>query len=356
MSRAVLSAAWAVLGFSSAVSASTTERPPCTHNYCDIQNSLFGWIEANGGYINPKIELSTGPDENWNIRGVFATSKIYEDEKIFSLTPALQICSTDMCELVGKVRDELQKGEESFYWPYISAMEDHFVDVPSIWNEHERSLLVGLQPTDWQRHLVWFEHSCQGDVNDAHHLRAMLLVVARSNGNDDQSCMSPLYDSLNHGNGDQVNTANRYEGTNFEKVASVPIQAGAQVFNSFGDSDVGRLFRDYGFIAQYPRLWAFEGADGQQYTFECFDDNGMMTIDTNPFNAPHQHSPEALAEQLARHIEAIQEVEVPEYGEDDPNLDPWRHRMALEYRAEYMHAMTTALQATNSLITSNSEM
>jgi hypothetical protein len=30
--------------------------------------------------------------------------------------------------------------------------------------------------------------------------------------------------------------------------------------------------------------------------------------------------------------------------------------MALEYRAEYMHAMTTALQATNSLITSNSEM
>jgi hypothetical protein len=174
--------------------------------------------------------------------------------------------------------------------------------------------------------------------------------------------MSPAFDFFSHANAHLINSGSPrgLPHTNsqgeFQKFTTQPISAGQQLLISYGDSDVGRLFRDYGFIAQYPRLWSFEGADGQEYTFECFDEDGMMTIDTNPFNSPHQRSPEALAEQLARHIESIQQVEVPEYGQDDPNLDPWRQRMALEYRAEYMHAMATALQATNSLIASNAEM
>jgi hypothetical protein len=337
------------------VDSTTADRAPCTHEYCEVQNSLFNWIESNGGYINPKVELSTGPDENWHIRGVFATAPMEEGEKLFSLPPAVQICDTDMCGLVAKVRDELVKGEESFYWPYILAM-DHRVDLPSIWNEHERSLLEGLQPTDWQRHLIWYEHTCKGDINDAHHLRAMLLTVARSSGDGNDYCMSPFYDSANHANGNHLNTVTRIEGDNFEKYLTQPIPAGGQVFVSIGRTDVGRLFRDYGFISQYPRLWAFEGTDGQDYVFECFDENGYMTVDTNPFDFPHQQSPAALAKQLKHQVDALEATLIPEFEEDDERVDPWRHRIALEYRAEYIHAMKTALQATNSLIESRGEI
>ena len=349
---ATLSAWTLFLGLDSTLA----DRPPCSHDYCEVQNSLFNWIESNGGYINPKVELTTGPDENWHVRGVFATSAMEEGERLFTLPPAVQICEKDWCGLVGKVRDELVKGEESFYWPYISAMEDHLVDLPTIWNEHERSLLAGLQPTDWQRHLIWYENGCGGDVNDAHHLRAMLLVVARSNGDESQSCMSPFYDSLNHASGNLLNTANRQNGDNYEKYVTQPIPAGGQVFNSFGDSDVGRLFRDYGFISQYPRLWTFEGTDGQQYAFECFDEDGYMTVDTNPFASPHQESPSALAEQLKYQVETLDATEIPEFEEDDSRVDPWRHRIALEYRAEYIHAMKTALQAANSLVETRGEI
>jgi hypothetical protein len=62
--------------------------------------------------------------------------------------------------------------------------------------------------------------------------------------------MSPFYDSLNHANGNFVNTVNHQDGDEFQKLASQPIAAGQQVFNSFGEADVGRLFRDYGFMMQ----------------------------------------------------------------------------------------------------------
>ena len=345
-----------LLSFSSFLSFALSDRPPCNHSFCDLQNSLFSWIESNGGYINPKVELSTGPDPNWRVRGVFTTSQLEVGEKIFSLTPNLQICDTNMCELVNKVRNELVKAEESFWWPYISAMEDHLVDIPSIWNEQERSILNDLAPNDWQRHLVWFEQVCGGDVRDAHHLRSMLLVVARSNGNDSQACMSPFYDSLNHANGNLVNTDNFWNGENFEKIANQVIGEGQQVFNSFGLSDVGRLFRDYGFISQYPRLWTFTGVDGQEYAFECFDENGLMIIDINPYDSPHQQHPESLANQLTLHLNELTNNPPVEFSEDDPNLDPWRHRIAREYRAEYLHAMTTALEACNSQIASMGEI
>lgn len=341
---------------SSLLSVAWSERAPCTHNYCDLQNSLFNWIESNGGYINPNVELSTGPDPNWHIRGVFATSHIEPGEKLFTLPPSVQLCDSDMCGLVNKLRDELVKGQESFYWPYISAMEDHLVDIPAIWNEHERSILQGLFPGDWQRHLIWFEQNCGGDVRDAHHLRSMLLVVARSNGNENQACMSPFYDSLNHANGNLVNTDNNWDGDKFEKIINQPVEPGQQIFNSFGESDVGRLFRDYGFISQYPRLWTFTGTDGQDYAFECFDDNGLMSIDINPLDSPHQQHPDSLAQQLSQHLQDLNADPPREFSEDDENLDPWRHRMAREYRAEYLHAMTTALEACNSQIASLGEI
>lgn len=328
--------------------AADHSRRVCSHNYCEIQNFLFSWIEDNGGYINPKLELSTGPDENWTIRGIFATSDIKEGEMIFSIPPVVQLCHPDTCGLIQLMRDELKKGERSFYWPYILSMEDHRVDLPAFWNEHERSLFAGIQPKEWQSQLRWYETVCGGDVNDVEHVRAMMLVLARHQGNEYAVCMSPIYDALNHGSYAITNTAYRFHETNFQRYASRPISTGEQVWNHFGNFTVARFFQEYGFIPQYPRIWSFTGSDGFTYAIELHDDNGFLKVDPNPLLYPHQLSLHHLYGQIKLILEEADSTPVPVYNLDDMLVDPWRHNMALEYRAEYIRAMKVTLQAIES--------
>jgi hypothetical protein len=331
----------------------------CNHANCHAQNALFDWIESNGGYVNPKIEISTGPDPDWTIRGIFATSQIEPFEQIFSFPSSLQLCDPDQCNLTLKLLDELWKGEESFYWPYLSMLRDEIVDLPTLWNDEERALLLGLQPYDWQRHLIWYEDVCEGSLDDGDHVRAMLLVVARSHGNDDQTCLTPLYDSANHPNNhEMLNTFILTEEMDFIQQATQTIPTGGQIFVSFGEADVGRLFRDYGFLPDYPRLWKIQNLqnENEEYYFECYDEDGLMRIDLNPFNSPHQESPLGLIQVLTQHLDEIDARIITEFDFNNPEVDPRRAELALEYRKEYIYAMNCALDVAMSLVTSREEM
>ena len=149
---------------------------PCKAPFCELQHSLFGWVEQNGGYIHPSLELSTGPNPDLNIRGLFSTTSIPEGEVLVSLPQDVLLCAfpddtahwgdESQCHLIYKLAEELKKGEASRYWPYLSSMEDHEVDLPAVWSHEERQLLSGLYPTDWTRNADFFESACGGNLQE----------------------------------------------------------------------------------------------------------------------------------------------------------------------------------------------
>ena len=95
----------------------------CVHEYCQKQNALYEWIRGNGGYVNPKLIISTGSDPSWNVRGVFTHDTISSDETLFRIPPDLAICHQEFCDVVAALSHEITLGQSSFWWPYISIMQ-----------------------------------------------------------------------------------------------------------------------------------------------------------------------------------------------------------------------------------------
>jgi hypothetical protein len=202
-------AALAVLVFTSILPACLAERP-CKATFCESQHSLFGWVEQNGGYIHPSLELSTGQNPDLNVRGLFSTASIPQGEVLVSLPKDVLLCafvppdttdwaSVSKCHLIYKLVEELNTGEHSRFWPYLSFMGEQEIDVPAVWSHEELQLLSGLYPTDWTHRTEWFESACDGNLDDPVSVRAMLLVQARAHGvGDNGMCLSPIYDAMNH--------------------------------------------------------------------------------------------------------------------------------------------------------------
>lgn len=267
-----------------AVLLSATANRPCRESFCPLQRQLFDWVEENGGFIHSALELSSGNDPSWTIRGIFATQDIKRGEVLAALPDTVLMCSTpphnDMCGLVDTLAEEISKAADSRYWPYISYLEDHVVNFPAVWSDVELTLLDGLQPTDWTRHIDWYKDACAGDMSNEIHFRAMLLVVARANLVEERTCLSPLYDSFNHGNFYVLNTEVALLDSKLTIIATADIHAGEQVYNNFGEENVGRLFRDYGFLSQSPRFWEVQAADGATFHFwEIEGNDGSRSID-----------------------------------------------------------------------------
>jgi len=68
---------------------------PCIHEYCEKQHTIFEWVEANGGYVNPNVQITVGSDPNWSIRGAFATAPIERSETIFQIPKNLSLCHNE---------------------------------------------------------------------------------------------------------------------------------------------------------------------------------------------------------------------------------------------------------------------
>jgi hypothetical protein len=357
-----------------AESASASASRPCKPEYCELQNQLFDWVELGGGYIHPSLELSSGDDPAWVVRGVFATSPIRRGEMIFSLPPNVLMCSTrhenEQCELIDMLTEEFRLGEDSRYWPYVSYLSDHEVQFPAVWNELELDLLSGMYPTDWGRHIEWYEKACGGRMDDDVRHRAMLLVVARANGFSGDTCLSPLYDSFNHGNYDVLNTQITLgDDDQLAMVATRDIPAGTQVYNNFGQVSVGRLFRDYGFISQSPYLWEFSGRGGNVYSFwEVAQADGSMSVEfssdpseadvdeirsesSDPSNADVAF---AMLSALKEHVGYLTQNEPPGFSAPPSEaIAPARLELAAEYRRLYLAAMQRALLRVEEFVNSH---
>jgi hypothetical protein len=341
---------WLVLVPSIASSSSITNRQRCSHEYCEKQNAIFDWVEANGGYVNPNVEITTGPDPSWNIRGVFATAPIVRDEIIFRIPPNLMLCRDDFCDVVTALSHEISLGKASFWWPYLSILEDHELDLPYTWSQEERDLLVGLYPHDLE---TFTAHDLCNmlDMDDETILRASQLIFSRNVGFDIKHCMAPLFDSLNHAQREYINTEYKEDDEgNFLIHTLEDISKKQQLFDTFGDDSFNKLFRDYGFFSQYPRLWVFEDETGKQVSFKIFQREQGFDFNFNPNNEPHQKNIIYMHHAIKNHLSSVLANEPKGFTNKSTTFDSKRFETALAFRKEYINAFQMATDRTFQLV------
>jgi len=313
-------------------------------------NKFFDWVRSVGGRVDSRLELSTGPDPAWTIRGIFATEAIAAEEEIIIVPEAAQLCHKAPCGLIRLIREELLKGESSTHWPYLKRMEDHEIELPNVWTDEELELLDGIPPGDWTRHSRWFESACwpslqqelQKDIQtykifmpDAVTWRALYLYVARITNIHDRDCFVPVYDNMNHNGGAALNTRWESKGTNDMHILALkPIAAGEQVWNSFGEG-AGRMLRDYGFLEPKPTLWNMEDGDTEcrWWVQEGFEEEDPRVVH---WEAENSRCLEIL-------LKWLQETMVRPAKQTE-NMRPNRAHLALKYRDNHIHAVRLAIR------------
>lgn len=304
--------------------------------------SLVKWIDENDGYVNPKLELSTGSDPSWKIRGVFATAPIEEDETLALIPPALRFCSEEICDIIETLAEEIHlPAKESFWWPYLSLLEDHDVDLPSWWTEEELELLSGLYPTDWTRHAEYFEWKCRNiDLSDPIDVRAVQLYQARSkmSGIGEETCLVPVYDSINHGSLEDHNYFTFHGKRTIKLFATQGIEAGAQLWNNYGQDDIGRMLRDYGYISDtYPKTWILgEKGDGSEILIQMESENKMSSV--------IQGGGSDTYETIVNLLSYVTENEPTGIQQRSTTMNPKRYALAVEYRKQYIQALEAAAE------------
>mmetsp|Transcript_26658 Transcript_26658/g.38211 ORF Transcript_26658/g.38211 Transcript_26658/m.38211 type:complete len:350 (-) Transcript_26658:3829-4878(-) len=305
--------------------------------------SLVKWIDENDGYVNPKLELSTGSDPSWKIRGVFATAPIEEDETLVLIPPELRFCYDYTCDVIEALAEEIRLlAKESFWWPYLSLLEDHDVDLPSWWTEEELELLSGLYPTDWTRHAEYFESECRNiDFSDPIDLRAVQLYQARSKVTEDgseETCLIPVYDSINHGSLEDQNYVTFHGKRTIKLFSTQDIKAGAQLWNNYGQDDMGRLFRDYGYISStYPKTWILvEKDDGSEISIQMESENKISSVIQGGGSDTYDTIVNLLSYVMNNEPAGIQQRSA--------TMNPKRHALAVEYRKQYIQALEAAVE------------
>jgi hypothetical protein len=321
---------------------------PCIHEYCEKQNTIFEWVEANGGYVNPNVQITVGPDPNWSIRGVFATSAIHNDDTIFLLPSKLIMCRLDFCDLVSALSHELSLGNSSFWWPYVSLLMDQELDLPYIWSKEERGLLSGLYPRDLKESAA-HEMCHMLDMNKETNIQAFQLVVSRAGdggfGGEDYTCMIPLYDSINHAQESYQNSAFKGHFENYLEVFAVgSISENKQLLDSFTDSSFYFLFQNFGFLSQYPRLWVFEDENNhQKISFKISElKDGSFDFDFNPELMPHQNDLGYMYEAISSHLSSLLESEPLGIRQKSSTVSYKRYKAALSFRENYVKAFQLA--------------
>jgi len=281
---------------------------------------LTKWLnDAEGGIFNPKQEVRTVEDSDGKIfHGIFAKEFIAKGDLLSQIPweyiitdeeadPKLSLndfeeavlkCGTarnlaremKQVQTLGKyIKDP---NSASKYGPYIQYLLNQTLGViPSEWSARGKDMLEdilgGKRQTVPPNYVTtwldedWYE-DCDGDSKDELSAKAAMLVVSR--GDDD--LLVPVYDMYNHRNGKWYNTHMKVSrGVNYQITARKDIKPGEQIYNSYNmcDNCDGRkdgygtpeIFRDYGFVEDFPQRWNFEEFE---FMFDLFEEDGSIEI------------------------------------------------------------------------------
>jgi hypothetical protein len=254
-----------------------------------IQESLVRWIrQQEGGFFNDKQEFRRViPGDPSSPFGIFVASSVIPKGQVLVSIPWKNILTAGLdefdtglhCHTIRLLFDEMKRVQQqggnassssSDFLPYIEYLQSlPPVDIPSTWSMTARTLLermllrgTALPPkyaTTWVSH-DWLQ-DCEGSVEQ---IQAAMLVLTR--GDDD--VLIPIYDLYNHRNGKWFNTRSHVvQDVKYELTASRDLQQGEEIYNSYNHCaqcynrhlhyGTAEIFRDYGFVEQYPQRWIF---------------------------------------------------------------------------------------------------
>jgi hypothetical protein len=237
---------------------------------------LVKWVNAQAnGYVNPKLEIRrlSSEDETESSLGIFAKERVEGGDVIAHIPWSIIIIGTDEdddddfpdgnldCRTVRNLAKELKLGDKSKYAPYVRhllSLRDG--QIPSGWSDAGKFLVLEILGGEHQElppgsvvsmlENEWFK-ACKGEENDIISTKAAELVMQR----DDNDLMVPLYDLIEHRNGDYTNTKTQVKESKYHKtLASRDIEAGEQIYKSHDlceDCNEDSIEQGYGTAGMY---------------------------------------------------------------------------------------------------------
>jgi spermidine synthase len=375
-----------VVAFSRATDTTTTDTTAEDEDFdlpriVKLGNGVLQWVLEQGGWFHPSLHFAA-PD---GYMVMFSKEAIPKDETLW-IVP--RVCTLDsqgyepidsgsdihvyMCETARVLWRELQNGHGSVshgpYMEYLLETQPPGV-LPSAWSKAGQDLLEKmlssqdneqvLPPEDVFKHKYARECDVKVDEPDGDarvwgQEHAWTLLKQRSWDH----VMIPVYDMLSHRNGNWTNTklaegtSTHDEDNDIIVQASRDISAGEEIYTTYNFCEdcgnrayfygTSHIFRDYGFIEQYPRRWVF-GKIVFDLDYKDGDPNELQV--SWVFDPSSDDDNEFFEEQLDR----LQEF-ATEHLETQPNDFPdWEWSNINIYHQALINAMSHALTATCSL-------
>mmetsp|Transcript_16206 Transcript_16206/g.46569 ORF Transcript_16206/g.46569 Transcript_16206/m.46569 type:complete len:432 (-) Transcript_16206:102-1397(-) len=235
---------------------------------------LVRWMRQHGGQVDPRIDVGIRD----GIRGIVATADMDVGTQLLFCPWELIIGSrdidhqmqgeVDMCQVVQDMADAMRRGTDSLWHPYLDHIE--LPRLPAMWDQAAIDELQSMPPSqDVTRHIRWFEQSCDGNLDEAG-MKALVAFISRAN----EVGMTPIYDLLNHHNGRRNAKLQIVEdGVRLVVVCAGPVHKNDQLYLSYGIKTASTMFRDYGFVEDWPTAWNFRSkTSGDNFAFVLFPD------------------------------------------------------------------------------------
>lgn len=263
------------------------------------QQRLVDWIRSGkNGFFHPQVQWKRLGDDETGPYAMHTTVDLPKGTKLLVVPRSHVIDSLKThseCVTVARMLDEYDKGDDSFFAPYLSYLFDETSGgtssglLPASWSVDGQELLEyilgandsgeGLRPTDFQKPSVFercddnFRAEFDDEELEDPDLRqqaedAFLFYISRSWTDK----MVPVLDMYNHRNGASLNvesTSAHDTKADITAFALRDIKAGEQLQNSYSECldhdcnfgeikysyDTTQIYSDYGFLEFYPRRW-----------------------------------------------------------------------------------------------------
>lgn len=238
---------------------------------------LRSWMRENGGRVNN----SFGVVEKDGIRGIHAFTDIEEGSELLFCPWHLLIGSTSlqdqmkpgdgMCSVVDEMAREIRLGTDSLWYPYLDHIGGQRLPADFV-GEVLQELQGLMTKQDATRHLRWFDQRCDGEL-DVSAKKSLVAFISRAS----EVGMIPIYDLFNHHNGKRnAKLALTEEGVKLLVVGD-GISSGDEIYLSYGLKTASTMYRDYGFVEEWPTAWNFQTVEGNNFAFLQFP-NDVVAI------------------------------------------------------------------------------
>jgi len=186
----------------------------------------------------------------------------------------------------------------------------------------------------------------------------------------------PVYDLINHHNG-EINVGIFTSNHTMSLRASAHIRAGELLYISYmTQRDTTEIFRDYGFVEQWPQLWRwrnndfalFDGVVAIKPTSDLLNESGVKQLSLDEYQARARLHNQGLAVDLVKNFsrEARLLLEsLPTTADDDARAlqqfkaetstrsrDRMATQAAIEYRLTFKRALHSAIVVAGEVLTS----